>query len=171
MAKRLPALIFFFLGALATAGCGNNMDTSWHIHQGELHKEDKALGKIQPGEDAWRFVAEAQEGDTLPGGRKAGQYDVLWEWRMELENVSDSPFEIKVKYFLVTADKELGIASSEDPPGKDAMKVIQPGEKKHFTGKGFIDKKDVSRIAKGRGRFGIRPLQKDIVGPRKEIRK
>ena len=104
---RLGQVLFSLCWLISLVGCGSSLDTSWHIEMSKLHETSSAKEQISPVENSWRFVEEAQYGDTLPDGRKAGYHDVLWEWRMELENISDSPFEIKVKYFLVTADKEL----------------------------------------------------------------
>ena len=166
MAERIAAKLAVFACVLAVVGC-NGLDTSWHTHQGELHEEDKAVGKMEPGDDAWRLVRDAKYGETLPDGNQAGAHDVLWEWRMEVTNVSEQQFEIKCRYYLVTADK-VNITVSEDPPGEETMRLIEPGKKKVFTGQGFVDKKYISRIVRGRGRFGIRPARKSV-GPRKEI--
>lgn len=151
---------------ILTAGC-NGLDTTWHMHQGELHDKDSARGVIEPGEDSWRFVRYAEYGEVLSDGSSAGEYDVLWEWRMEISNKGDEPFEVKAKFYLVTADR-VPISSSQAPQGEEEMAVMKPGEKKVFTGQGFVDKKHIPRIVRGRGRFGFRKLQKEKMGPGKE---
>ncbi len=140
-------------GALAALGC-NGLDTSWHIDTRPLPENHPSKGKIELEEHAWRFVRDAEPGETLPGGAKADHFDVLWEWRMEIANISDKPVQVKAGFSLVTADDTMEIAKSEDPPEKDKLRALKPGEKKTFTGKGFLDRKDIPRVARGRGKLG-----------------
>jgi len=154
IAFALPLLI-----CLSLISCnGPDFDTSWHVHHGSIHADDPASKQIKPGEDSWRFVREAVPGEELPNGKKAGDYDLLWEWRMELTNISDMPWQIKTRFFLVTLDN-VQISVSESPPEKDKWTVLEPGEKKLFTEQAFIDKKYISRIAKGRGLVGKQPVE------------
>ena len=74
----------------------------------------------------------------------------LWEWRMELTNISKISWQIKTRFYLVTVDK-VNISVSQSPWEEDKWIVLEPGEKKLFTGQGFVDKKDISRIERGRG--------------------
>jgi hypothetical protein len=136
------------------AGCGSGLDTSWHVEQKPLPENHPSKGLLETGEHSWRFIEPAKAGDTLPGGAEATQYDVLWEWRLEVTNVSNEPRRLKAGFSLVTADDTVRLSSSQDPPEEKALAVIQPGEKKVFTGQGFIDKTDIPRVARGRGMLG-----------------
>jgi hypothetical protein len=137
------------------SGCsGSDLDTSWHVEYKPLPEKHHSKGRIETGEHAWRFVRFAQPGETLPGGLKAGPEDVVWEWRLELTNLLDEPIQVKAGFGLVTADAGLAIARSQYPAEEKELATLQPREKKVFTGRGLIGKKDISRIAKGRGMLG-----------------
>ena len=159
-------LLAAWAAPVLAAGCAD-LDTSWHEHKGELNPKDFAAGKVAPGIDAWRYVRHAAAGETFPGGATARAGDVVWEWRMELANISGRAFEVKVKFFLVTADR-VELAGSQYPPEEEKMAVLAPGEKKFFTGQGLVDKKYIPRVARGRGKFGIRPFEHGHSGSGKE---
>jgi hypothetical protein len=149
--------------AVWAAGCSDldspgqgGLDTSWHTEVRPLPDKHPSKGRIEAGKHEWRLVRYAKSGETLPGGLKAGLDDVVWEWRMELTNLTDKPIEAKAGFRLVTVDDTIDIARSQDPPEEEKLVVIQPGEKKVFTGQGLIDKKDISRIARGRGLIGAK---------------
>jgi hypothetical protein len=153
MGREFAAAVFLAL-ALTAAGCGGGLDTSWHVENKPLPENHPSKGRLETGEHAWRFIAPAKAGDTLPGGAKASQYDVLWEWKMEVTNTSAEPRRLKAGFSLVTADNTVRLASSQDPPEENDLTVLGPGEKKTFTGRGFIDKTDIPRVARGRGMLG-----------------
>jgi len=155
MVKRLAA-IFVLAPLFAALGCnGNNLDTSWHVEHHPVSEHNVSKGTIESGEHSWRYMREARLGETLPGGIKANKNDVLWEWRVELSNISDKPVQVKAGFGLVTVDENVILAFSQDPPGEINVAILRPGEKKVFTGRGFIDRKDIPRVARGRGGIGV----------------
>ncbi len=149
-----PVLAALILAcALWGFGC-SDLDTSWHIENKPLPDKHPSKGRLESGRHEWRLVRYAEPGETLPDGSKAGLEDVVWEWRLEVTNLLDKPIKLKAGFGLVTVDDTITLAKSQDPPGEKELAIIRPREKKVFTGQGLIDKKDVSRIAKGRGMLG-----------------
>ncbi len=157
-------LVLFVLSVtLAAAGCGG-LDTSWHVKQGKIHEADPVRDNIKSGEEGWRFVRYPDGDEVLPDGKKAGYFDVIWEWKMELVNSTNEPIEMQAQYFLVTADK-VYISGSADPIHEDKWATLAPGEKKVFTGQGLMERRHISRIVRGRGRFRNRLLQEGPAAP------
>ena len=151
--------------ALWVVGC-SDLDTSWHAEERPLPDNHPSKNRIETGKHEWRLVRYAKPGETLPGDLRAGSNDVVWEWRLEMTNLLKKPIGVKAGFGLVENDDTVVIARSHYPPEEEELAIIQPGEKKVFTAMGFIDKKDISRIARGRGMLydsGRKPAR-----PRKE---
>ena len=158
MGKRCFAICLILAGTLTALGC-NGLDTSWRSEKRQLPDDHPLKGIVESGEEAWRLVREAVPEEKLPGGAKAGHFDVLWEWRMELANISEKPIYVKAGFNLVTADETMRLAISMDSPDQKTLAIIKPDERKVFAGQGFIDKKNIPRIARGRGMIGTQGTQ------------